>query len=174
MRRARAENPDIRFFGVEKIVSGGQTGVDRAALDAAIELGIPHGGWCPKGRICEAGVIDAKYLLTELSSPDYAARTLKNVQDSDGTLVLYFDKLRGGTALTCRLARQNNKPLCRVRINAPVSFLQVVDWLQQHQIRVLNIAGPRGSSHPDVEATARTVLLRLFNQPAGLFDGDDE
>lgn len=174
MRRARSGNHEIRFLGVEKIVSGGQTGVDRAALDAAIELGLPHGGWCPKGRLCEAGVIDAKYSLTEMSSTDYAARTLKNVQDSDGTLVLYFDKLRGGTALTCRFARQHNKPLCRVRINTPINFMQVVDWLQQHQIRVLNIAGPRGSSHPDLETTARTVLLRLFNQPAGLFDGNDE
>lgn len=172
MRRARTDNPEIRFLGVEKIVSGGQTGVDRAALDAAIELGIPHGGWCPKGRICEAGVIDDKYQLTELSSPEYPPRTLKNVQDSDGTLVLYFDKLRGGTALTCRFARQNNKPLCRLRIDAPINLLQVVDWLQQHQIRVLNVAGPRGSSHPDIEETARTVLLRLFNQPAGLFGNE--
>jgi Circularly permutated YpsA SLOG family len=157
------------FHGVQRIVSGGQTGVDRAALDVAILLGIPHGGWCPKGRLCETGRIDPKYQLSELPSTDYAVRTLQNVKDSDGTLILYFDQLRGGTALTNRYAKEQRKPVCRVRINATVDFTRIVNWLHEHRVRILNIAGPRGSSHPDLESTAREVLVKLFQMPAGLF-----
>jgi Circularly permutated YpsA SLOG family len=150
-------------------VSGGQTGVDRAALDVAIALGIPHGGWCPKGRLCETGRIDPKYQLIELPSPEYSARTLQNVKDSDGTLILYFDQLRGGTALTNRLAKEQRKPVCRVRINTTVDYPRIIRWLVDHRIGVLNVAGPRGSSHPELEQTAKDVLIKLFECTPSLF-----
>lgn len=150
------------WHGVQKIVSGGQTGVDRAALDVAIQLGIEHGGWCPRGRRSEDGPIDPQYDLKETTSTDYAERTEQNVRDSDGTLILYRTRLQGGTLLTHRLAKRLAKPSLRVRIDRPVQFAQIVDWLQSHHIRVLNVAGPRGSSHPELEPLARSVLLRLF------------
>src|SRR5688572_16678238 len=103
-----------------KIISGGQTGVDRAALDVALELGLPCGGWCPKGRKAEDGVIDPKYPLQETSTDDYPQRTEKNVQDSDATLILTRGKPDGGTALTRSLAREHKKP-CKV-----VNFLKPV------------------------------------------------
>lgn len=168
-RRAWNSTSQAPFHGVRRIISGGQTGVDRAALDVAIDLGIPHGGWCPKGRLCEIGRIDSKYELTELPSAEYSARTLQNVKDSDGTLILYFDQLRGGTALTNRLAKEQLKPVCRVRINSAVDYLRIIEWITGNCIRTLNVAGPRGSSHADLEKTARQVLLKLFQYPPGLF-----
>lgn len=161
-------NSPKTWHGVEKIVSGGQTGVDRGALDAAIELGIAHGGWCPRGRIAEDGRIAERYELVELDSPDYAARTLQNVIDSDGTLILYRERLQGGTALTNRLAKEQQKPLKRVRIDRPVRFESVIDWLIAHQIQVLNVAGPRGSSHPNLEGLANSFLKKLFSSTGQL------
>jgi Circularly permutated YpsA SLOG family len=169
-RLIRAEHTNLPFYGIQKIVSGGQTGVDQAALDAAIELGIAHGGWCPKGRLCEAGRIDAKYHLNELSTADYVARTLKNVQDSDGTLILYVERLTGGTALTNRLARQCGKPVHRVRLNSPIASDRVVSWLVENDIRILNVAGPRASSCPSVHRLARQFLLGLLSRPRDLFN----
>lgn len=95
---------------VKRIVSGGQTGVDRGALDAAIFLGIAHGGWCPQGRLAEDGTIPPRYELTETNSSKYPIRTQQNVIDSDGTLILYAGELQGGTSLTLRFARERNKP----------------------------------------------------------------
>ncbi len=92
-----------------RIVSGGQTGVDRAALDVAIALGIEHGGWCPRGRLAEDGTIPARYLLRETSSSEYAVRTEQNVIDSDGTLVIYYQRLQRGSLLTYRLAKEHGK-----------------------------------------------------------------
>ena len=155
-------------LGVHRIVSGGQTGVDQAALDAAIELGLAHGGWCPKGRISESGPIDAKYQLRELDSTDYVARTLQNVIDSDGTLILYRERLQGGTALTNRLAKEHAKPLMRVRIDRPIPLDAFVRWLLDNQIGVLNIAGPRGSSHPSLQEDAKQIVLKLFSASEGL------
>ncbi|MFO0941121.1 MAG: putative molybdenum carrier protein [Pirellulales bacterium] len=159
----------LKFHGVERVVSGGQTGVDQSALDVAIELGIEHGGFCPLGRLCETGKIPAKYQLKELSSPDYAARTLQNVKDSDGTLILYVQKLSGGTALTGRYAREQRKPLYRVRMDTSVDYQQIIDWLWENSIRVLNIAGPRASSNPGIEQLTRQVLRNLFASQS-LFD----
>lgn len=102
---------------LEKIVSGGQTGVDRAALDAGLTSGIAVGGWCPAGRRAEDGMIPERYPLLELDSPEYAARTEKNVVDSDATLVLNFGVLADGTALTVQLARKHRKPLHVVQLD---------------------------------------------------------
>lgn len=147
-----------------RIVSGGQTGVDRGALDAAIALGVPHGGWCPKGRLAEDGPIAERYLLQELESPDYAARTEQNVVDSDGTLILYYHALQGGTLLTHRLAKRYGKPIRRVRLDRRIDYGAVGRWLREHDIRVLNVAGPRASSHSGIEQRAFEVVKHLLTQ----------
>ena len=158
----------VNRHGVERIVSGGQTGVDRGALDAAIALGIPHGGWCPRGRGAEDGVIADKYQLQEHASRDYAERTRQNVIDSDGTLILYRERLQGGTLLTHRFAQQLNKPLLRMRLDRPVHYDRIVLWLQTSSIRVLNIAGPRGSSHSGIAMLAFEVVCKLFQSSEAL------
>ena len=152
--------------GVERIVSGGQTGVDRGALDAAIALGLPHGGWCPRNRIAEDGTIDERYRLREHASSDYADRTAQNVIDSDGTLILYRERLQGGTLLTHRLARRHGKPSMRVRLDRVIPYDAIAHWLAVHEIRVLNVAGPRGSSHPGIQEQARDVVTRILNHGA--------
>ena len=99
---------------VKKIISGGQTGADRAALDFAIDHGIPHGGWVPKGRLAEDGPLDPKYRLRETDSEDHSIRTEKNVLDSDGTLILFYNELSGGSLLTLELARKHDRPVLTI------------------------------------------------------------
>ena len=140
-----------QYLPLRKIVSGGQTGVDRGALDAAILLGLEHGGWCPRGRLAEDGFLPPQYQLTELASCDYSVRTEQNVIDSDGTLILYRQRLTGGTALTNRLAKAHGKPLLRIRLDQPVQYHQVCRWIAEQHIAILNVAGPRGSSHPHLQ-----------------------
>ena len=145
------------------IVSGGQTGVDRAALDVALALGLTHGGWCPAGRRAEDGRIPDRYLLRETGSPDYAVRTEWNVRDADATLVLCSGPARGGTALTVRLARRHAKPLLIVDLSAPPPPASVRRWLAEHGVVTLNVAGPRKSTAPGAHEHAarylRTVLI---------------
>jgi hypothetical protein len=151
---------------LERIVSGGQTGVDRGALDAALALSIPHGGWCPLGRIAEDGTIPEAYELRESPSPDYPVRTEQNVIDSDGTLILYRGRLLGGTELTRRLCIKHQRPVLVVDLTATSVRDQgrVRHWLVEHDIRVLNIAGPRESSSPGIaEAAMRFVCCLLFD-----------
>lgn len=155
-------------IGIEKIVSGGQTGVDRGALDAAIACNVPHGGWCPKGRLAEDGPIANCYQLVEVDSPDYAVRTEQNVIDSDGTLILYRHTLAGGTLLTNRLAQRWNKPLLRVRLEREIDYERIVAWIAEYQIRILNIAGPRGSSEPGLQHLTQDVVTKLLNHPGCL------
>ena len=140
-----------------KIVSGGQTGVDRAALDFALAQNIPHGGWCPKGRRAEDGQISNRYQLQESDARDYAVRTEQNVIDSDATLILFRDKLTGGTRLTQYLASKHARPQMRIDLQQADSPQQleiakasISDWLCEHQIKVLNVAGPRESSNPGI------------------------
>lgn len=145
-----------------KIVSGGQTGVDQAALDVALELDIVCGGWCPLGRRSEDGVIDARYSLQETPTRDYPQRTEWNVRDSDATLILTHGKPDGGTALTRRLARAYKKP-CKVIDFQKSEFPEVVAaWLVEHGVQTLNVAGPRESSQPGIGAEARDFLKRLI------------
>ena len=146
---------------VQKIVSGGQTGVDRAALDAAIELGIPHGGWCPQGRIAEDGVIPTEYRLCEVESVDYPIRTERNIADSDGTLILFRGRLFGGTDLTRRLARKLEKPHLLIDLTGNPDTAPVHRWLCENRIQVLNVAGPRESNCPGIHDAA-LAFLRLF------------
>ncbi|MEZ6135256.1 MAG: putative molybdenum carrier protein [Pirellulaceae bacterium] len=161
--RKNEKQQGIVRHGVAMIISGGQTGVDRGALDAAIALGIAHGGCCPRGRLAEDGPIAARYQLQELESADYTVRTQQNVIDSDGTLILYRERLQGGTALTNRLAKAHAKPLLRVRLDRPISYECIVRWLRDNQIRTLNIAGPRRSSHPQIEVQTCEVITKLFS-----------
>lgn len=143
---------------VVKIVSGGQTGVDRAALAVAVYLGIPHGGWCPLGRRAEDGTIPACYDLQETDSPNYAVRTLQNVLDSDGTLVLTRGNISGGTGLTITLARRHHRHLCVVNLAEEHDYPALQQWLVANQIRVLNVAGPRESTEPHITAEAEQFL----------------
>ena len=154
--------PDIAIQRLTRIISGGQTGVDRAALDIAIELGMPHGGWCPCGRIAEDGIIDVHYQLYETDSEDYAQRTDFNVRDADGTLILNAGELSGGTALTVQCAKQLNKPYLIINLNEPFSFEPVYAWLNWHGIKILNIAGPRESKCQGIYSLTEQFLRALL------------
>jgi len=151
-------------FQPAKIVSGGQTGVDRGALDAAMALGIPHGGWCPRGRLAEDGPIPLIYQLAETDSPVYAVRTEKNVLDSDATLILCRGRPSGGTDLTLRLARRHARPHLLVDLNEPV-LAKVRRWLANIRPATLNVAGPRESQAPGIAVQAAKLLIRLFAPP---------
>ena len=148
--------------GVEKIVSGGQTGVDRAALDVGLELGMACGGWCPRGRRAEDGRIPEAYPLRETPASFYPQRTEWNVRDSDGTLVLAPGKPRGGTALTLRLARRLSRPSLTVDLDLPADPEAVCAWISENGIRVLNVAGPRESENAGVHDRARRFLLGVL------------
>jgi Circularly permutated YpsA SLOG family len=148
--------------GVVKVLSGGQTGVDRAALDAARAVGLPCGGWCPRGRLAEDGPIDSGYPLDETPSADYAQRTEWNVRDSDGTLVVVRGRATGGTALTIALARRHGKPVLVVDLTRDVSPDQAHRWIETGAIGVLNVAGPRESQKPGIGGQARSFLEALF------------
>ena len=145
-----------------KIISGGQTGVDRGALDAAIELAIPHGGWCPLGRLAEDGRIPDQYQLIETQSPAYPTRTQRNVVESDATLVLFRGRITGGTELTLRLAQEHKRPRLAVDLDADPDPAEVRDWLAENRVEVLNVAGPRESQSPGIAALARGFLTRVF------------
>lgn len=147
---------------VERILSGGQSGVDRAALDVALELAIPCGGWCPRGRRAEDGVIDERYPLTETPSDRYAQRTLWNVRDSDGTLIILGARLSRGTALTRRLALKLRKPHHVVRLPEDPGAEAARAWLIEHRIRTVNIAGPRASESPGIYEAAQAWLRGLL------------
>src|SRR5438067_1168563 len=131
---------------IEKLTSGGQTGVDRAALDVALELGLPCGGWCPLGRRAEDGTIPERYPLTETPWSGYPQRTEWNVRDSYGTLILTCGTPDRGIALTIELARKRRKPHRVVDLASEADAEEVRLWLEAEGIRILNVAGPRDSS----------------------------
>lgn len=151
---------------LRKIVSGGQTGVDRGALDAAIGAGFPCGGWMPEGRIAEDGPIAARYPLTELPGGGYEARTLKNVLDSDGTTILHAGVLEGGTRLTRQYCGQHGKPFMVIdasRSHARAAAEEIAAFVAQHGIGALNIAGPRASKWPGAYRYAHAVVRHLLD-----------
>ena len=148
-----------------KIISGGQTGADRAALDWAINNDIPHGGWCPAGRLAEDGVIDSKYNLRETSKADYLQRTEWNVRDSDATVIFSIKAdLMGGSLATQKLADKHLKAsLHLTSLQSPAeNATQLRDFIRKHEIKVLNIAGPRASGEPELRSLVQTVLDELF------------
>jgi hypothetical protein len=150
-----------------RIVSGGQTGVDRAALDVARELGIERGGWCPAGRLAEDGRIADEYPLREAASSEPDVRTGANVRDSDGTLVVARAELRGGTLLTVREAERLGKPLLIVEVDDDDLDRHVRAWLQRERIEKLNVAGPRESEEPGIYELASLLLRRVLGGECG-------
>lgn len=147
---------------VQRLVSGGQTGVDRAALDAGFALGIPLGGWCPAGRWAEDGSIGRRYPLVETPAADPAQRTEWNVRDSDGTLVLVERRPRGGTALTVQIALRLGRALLVVDLAGRPDVHSARAWLRSEQIAVLNVAGPRESQCPGIYFRAFRFLRMLL------------
>jgi Circularly permutated YpsA SLOG family len=150
---------------ITKVVSGGQTGVDRAALDVALEHGIPCGGWCPRGRRAEDGGIQARYPVMETPSVDYAQRTEWNVRDADGTLILTRGPATGGTALTMEIAHRLGKPCLIIDLDgSPISSI-VRAWADKNRIQTLNIAGPRESTSPGIYERSRRFLRTALSLP---------
>lgn len=149
---------------ISKIISGGQTGVDRAALDVAISHSIDHGGWCPRGRRSEDGPIPDHYRLQETPDSDYLQRTQWNVRDSDATLILFLGELEGGTQLTRDFARQLHKPYQAINLQDPLPVTRLKAWLEDEKIGVLNVAGPRASKQPVIYEQALAYLTRLLEQ----------
>ena len=151
---------------LQKIVSGGQTGVDRAALEVALELELACGGWCPQGRRAEDGVIDARFPLKETPSADYAQRTRYNVRDSDATLILAAEELTGGSEFTRSLAKRYGRPCLVLDPGDERSRADLLNWLGEHNIRVLNVAGPRESTTPGIHELATRFLRSAFRERA--------
>ncbi len=152
-------------FPMIKIISGGQTGVDRAALDAALESGVSVGGWCPKGRKAEDGPIAEKYPLQELPESGYKKRTLKNVQDSDATVIIYFESISGGTEKTLLYCLNEKKPYLLIdgdSITQDIASKRIKHFIDENQISLLNVAGPRASTEiRGYEYTKQVITLML-------------
>jgi hypothetical protein len=149
------------------VISGGQTGADRAALDWAISHQIAHGGWCPKDRWAEDGPIESRYQLKETPSADPLQRTEWNVRDSDATVIFSIrESFSGGSLDTLRFARQWNKPclhLCRSKPDCdPTGELRA--FVERHRIKTLNVAGPRASEEREVASFVREVLQDTFGR----------
>lgn len=147
-----------------RIISGGQTGADQAALDAAMALNLPHGGWLPRGRKTENGPLPARYLLVELDSFRYRDRTEQNILAADGTLICSLGPLSGGSALTEALAIKHAKPLLHIDFehhSQDRAAIAVEHWVRQHAIAILNVAGPRASSEPRIYRAVYDLLLAI-------------
>jgi hypothetical protein len=161
--RAQVELLPLRLL-VRRVITGGQTGVDRAALDWAINRRIEHGGWCPRGRRAEDGPIAMRYQLVETESPGYAERTKRNVRESDATLILITGVLEGGSLLTKRIAAGAGKPCLVAHLDAqdPAAELRrILEWLGGDAFLALNIAGPRERSRPGIYAMTYAFLQQL-------------
>jgi hypothetical protein len=155
---------------IQKVISDGQTGVDRGALDAAIRLNISHGGWCPLDRRAEDGPIPSHYQLTETELPDYKARTERNVVDSDATLILARGPLIGGSFMTHSFAYNHGKPVHVVDLysltseqSRKASVHEARQWILKSDVDVLNVAGPRESHSEGIAAEATAYLVNLLN-----------
>ena len=150
---------------LKKIVSGGQTGVDRAALDAAIRMGIPHGGWIPKGRLTEDGPLPDHYTLNEMSTENYAERTEQNVIDSDGTLIISRGTPTGGSDYTRKMALKHGKQMLHIDLSlhqSPIDAASLVtSWVTMNKIETLNVAGPRASKDPGIYVEALAILTHM-------------
>ena len=150
---------------VKKIISGGQTGADQAALDVAINLGISYGGWIPKGRITENGVLSEKYKLKEMETSNYNKRTEQNVIDSDGTLIVSHGKLTGGSDYTREMALYHKRSFLHIDLNETIAFQaakRIRSWISEQGIKILNVAGPRASKDPNIYQSTVDILETAF------------
>ena len=150
---------------IKKIISGGQTGADRAALDFAIKMEIPHGGWVPKGRLAEDGPLPSKYNLKEMRSKIYPKRTEKNVLDSDGTLTVSHGRLTGGSQYTMDMAIMHGKPWLHINLNERSTLdaaQKVIDWVLSNEIEILNFAGPRASKDSKIYRAVFELLETIY------------
>jgi hypothetical protein len=141
------------MYKIEKIISGGQTGADRAALDFAIDHNIPYDGWLPKGRTTEDGTLSYKYHLQEMPTGDYSKRTEKNVLDSDGTVIVSNGFLTGGSAVTREYAIEHKKPWIHLdmkELPMKEAAEKMISWLTENEIKVLNVAGARAGKDPAI------------------------
>lgn len=155
-----------------KIISGGQTGADRAALDFAIDHGIPHGGWCPRGRLAEDGPLPDRYALRQTPTRKYAERTVWNVRDSDATVVFSIAaEPQGGTRLTLQVAARLGKPVLHLSHDAleretddavAEAAERMLAFLAEHDVATLNVAGPRASQEPEITTFVHNVLERAL------------
>ncbi len=155
------------LFIITKIISGGQTGADRAALDFAIKHNIPHGGWVPKGRQAEDGNLSDRYQLQEMPTPEYSKRTEQNVLDSGGTLIVSHGHLTGGSSLTEHLAEKHEKPCIHINLSNLTmreASMIINKWIQRHKIAILNVAGPRDSEDPMIYQATMNLLDTTFPQ----------
>ena len=156
---------------ISKIVSGGQTGVDRGALEAALDLGFPYGGYVPKGRRSEDGIVPLEFAtMTEDTRKDYLHRTELNVVNSDATLILTLNvegAVTGGTKKTAEFARMHGRPCVFVVVSPevvnPAHLDMALRFLVENQVRVLNVAGPRESKQPGVQEAARKFMEAVID-----------
>ena len=148
---------------ISRVISGGQTGADRGGLDAAIRLGIPHGGFCPRGRRAEDGQIPTKYLLTEIDDPEYPVRTRMNVYAADATTVFTHGDARQGSLLTLRIAQLAKRPWLHVDLDRPKARAKLVDFLLA-LAGTLNVAGSRESSWPGIQAEVENLLIDVLKE----------
>jgi hypothetical protein len=161
---------------IKKIISGGQTGAGRAALDVALKLNIPHGGWVPKGRKTEDGTLPDIYQLQEMPTASYPKRTEQNIIDSDGTLIISLGTLTGGSAYTRKMAMKNGKPYLHTDLNKLSTFgaaIIIDDWISKKGIETLNVAGPRASKNPQIYGLV-TVIFQLIYTLSTAKDGRPE
>ena len=152
---------------LKKIISGGQTGVDRAVLDVAMRMGIAHGGWIPKGRLTEDGPLPLHYQLQEMPTEAYDARTEKNVIDSDGTLIISRGSPTGGTDYTRKMALKHGKQLLHIDLalgqRASDAGSLIASWVEMNRIETLNVAGPRASHDPAIYMDAVNVMTHALH-----------
>ncbi|MBW2366634.1 MAG: putative molybdenum carrier protein [Deltaproteobacteria bacterium] len=158
---------------IKKIISGGQTGADQGALDAAIELGIPYGGWIPKGRLTADGPLPDIYKMMEMSTDRYKDRTEQNVIDSDGTLIVSRGRLTGGSAFTKKMAKRHNKPYLHINLKKKATFFatpEIIKWAEENDIEVLNVAGPRANKDPFIYNDVKKIIEGVYH--FSIFDPD--
>lgn len=151
---------------IKVIVSGGQTGTDRAALDVAIELNIAHRGWCPKGRIAEDGIIPEKYHLQETETGDYSERTKLNIRDTEGTIIFVPStpiKVTDGTMLTIKEVYERKKPHLIIDVSQNKNINNLMEkWVAKNNIKILNVAGSRESQHPSIYEEVKEILRQAL------------